>query len=124
MHEIRVANVRFDAVGPDEVLVYCGRGSVSPTHCAGEVINADLGNPFRMEDGYSRDEAVDAFASWAAQQCADTDSDVFSTVAWLADKVLAGEKLVLGCWCSPRRCHAEEIKRLVENLVAVRMGPH
>ena len=22
MHEIRVANVRFDAVGPDEVLVY------------------------------------------------------------------------------------------------------
>lgn len=88
--------------------VYVGRGS-------------EWGNPFthleipesreirscgiavRMSRVESRDEAVDAFRRflWARIKAGDVE----------LEELAALDGAVLGCWCAPKRCHAEVLER-------------
>lgn len=59
------------------------------------------GNPFIMNNEAERDDACDKYELYARWRLT-IEPD------WL--KLLRGKNL--GCWCAPKRCHAETLLRL------------
>lgn len=107
--ETRVGHAKADPTD-----VYAGRGKdqadmldVTPTY------RGWLGNPFLLDDGYSRSESIKRFRrvfEWRLQ----ADSEFRAAVRELSGKTL-------GCWCqrldedSPA-CHAEVIAEHADRL--------
>ena len=53
----------------------------------------------------SRDESIEAFECWVESR-SDPES------LWIAENVGTLRGKVLGCWCSPKRCHGEVLLKL------------
>ena len=93
----------------DAILIVNMRQGFPPTFGAGAaVIRVDRGtpwgNPFVMGRETERKEVCDKFEQYAVERLA-KDPD------WL--KPLRGKDLV--CWCAPKRCHAETLRRLAHD---------
>jgi hypothetical protein len=75
---------------------------------------SSLGNPFKIGTHGNRDEVIDKYRRWLADRLIERDNirvcDEFERLVNIARH---GD-LVLGCWCSPKRCHAEVIKSAIE----------
>lgn len=63
------------------------------------------GNPFRMRNGSDaeRDRVCDAFEEWAMAP----EQEQFRKEV---RRVLRGKHLA--CWCAPKRCHAETLRKI------------
>lgn len=72
-----------------------------------------LGNPYAVGKGWSREAAIEAYGADLAEAMSGP-TDAGEAVWVLAERVRAGEKLALICWCSPLACHADQVKRWVE----------
>jgi hypothetical protein len=77
--------------------VYCGRPSI-------------LGNPYShkpipgtIKVG-SRDEAIEAYRKWLWHQLKGKNQQIIKALKSLTDDS------ILGCWCSPERCHCSVIE--------------
>ena len=92
---ITVGNKRFGARGE-----YVGR----PTA---------LGNPFVARNESERDHVCDQYERWLRKKIAEKDPAVCAALNALYKKAKAGP-ITLVCWCAPRRCHADSIKRVLE----------
>ena len=79
---------------------YIGRGS-------------PLGNPFRMNNENERDLVCDKYEAWFEQKVAERDPRVMNELRRLYAIAKQGD-LILGCYCSPKRCHGETIKAFLE----------
>ena len=69
-----------------------------------------LGNPFYMHDESERDAVCDRYESYFPKLLATNHmarQEIIRAMACLR----RGEDLVLLCWCAPKRCHAETIRR-------------
>lgn len=84
----------------DKQAVYIGRGS-------------PLGNPFVMENESDRDLVCDQYQVWFEQQVKDNNVLVMNELRRLYQIAKKGD-LVLGCFCSPKRCHGLTIKAFLE----------
>jgi hypothetical protein len=62
------------------------------------------GNPFPMSDTYSRDFVLDLYTGYMQEL-------LESNVMHISE--IAGAKR-LGCWCKPKRCHGDFLKKLIE----------
>lgn len=82
---------------------YIGRGSA-------------LGNPFRMATEADRDRVCEQYDAWFKQKVSERNPRVMNELARLYRIAKQGD-LVLGCYCSPKRCHGETIKRFLEQFV-------
>jgi hypothetical protein len=61
------------------------------------------GNPFRVVvDARGRDHAIQLYEWWIVQQ-----SELMAALHELRGKTL-------GCWCAPKHCHGDVLKRLAE----------
>jgi hypothetical protein len=95
-----------------------------------------LGNPYRLQDGYTRNEAIQKFhrllqLAYHYQGNA-TQVELLSVEPrfwyWLNPAyqelmrlvkiVRTGEDLVLVCCCLPKPCHATVIKQAIEGILA------
>lgn len=85
----------------DKGAVYIGRGSI-------------LGNPFVLKDmsDEERDEVCDKYEDYFYEQI-DNDPKFLATVESLLLKA-EKSKVILGCYCSPKRCHGETIKDYID----------
>jgi len=96
---IRIVNkYKRISEGPN---IYCGRGS-------------PLGNPYRMKGPYDRDRVCDEYEKYF-DHCVKVIGDKgmvnqLNKIATLANK---GDVNIV-CFCAPKRCHCETIKRHVE----------
>ena len=79
--------------------VYIGRGS-------------PFGNPYVIGSKYTRDAAVDAYATYLNAKM-QYSPEFREDVKKLADKAKRGG-VNLVCFCKPQRCHGEELKTLLE----------
>ena len=61
------------------------------------------GNPYKMREGYSRDEVVKLFEKYFLE-----NDELREMVRELKGKTL-------GCWCSPKPCHGEILHRFAGN---------
>lgn len=84
----------------DKEAMYIGRGS-------------PLGNPFVMESENDRDLVCDQYQVWFEQQVKDNNVLVMNELRRLYQIAKKGD-LVLGCFCSPKRCHGLTIKAFLE----------
>jgi len=79
-----------------------------------------LGNPFIMYTEDDRDCVCDRYEEWFIALLEGeryTDQMARDTLETMKKVLLEGDPIVLGCWCHPLRCHAETIKRWLENEV-------
>lgn len=77
-----------------------------------------LGNPYHMGQDQSetkRNLVCDLYAAycWDAYN---RDAAYRAAIDELVKQYVCGMPLVLGCWCAPKRCHAESIRDLVITL--------
>lgn len=79
--------------------IYCGR----PT---------PLGNPFNMRSEIDRDKVCDQYEQWF-------HANLIKLRPHLERLWIIGNQngeLFLGCYCAPKRCHCDTIKRYLDSL--------
>ncbi len=83
-----------------------------------------LGNPFPMKSpsAAERQRVIGLFDS-KLQADLNCNGPITREIHAIADRVLAGEKIALRCWCAPLECHADLLKRAIENEVALQSAP-
>lgn len=84
----------------DKGVVYVGRPS-------------PLGNPYPMRSERDRDRVCDLYKHWFNDKVARNDPGVMRELERLQMLHAHGD-LVLGCFCAPKRCHADTIKAWLE----------
>lgn len=94
---IRIVNLRTYKPIPDEILFKVDRST-------------KLGNPFYMHNESERDEVCDKYEKWFWENYNEPFYDYLSEIAYAA----CTKDIALGCWCYPKRCHAETIKAHLE----------
>ena len=83
--------------------VYCGRGSA-------------LGNPFVIGKDGNRDEVCDKYEDWfytEAQPFLSPVDPVYLQLQQIKRMASTGD-VQLECFCAPKRCHCETIKKYIE----------
>jgi hypothetical protein len=104
-----VANARhLERVPGGYTRIYVGRSTSYKSQYGADF--SVLGNSFTLASGYSRDEAVEAYADRAARG---VPLIVRRAMDVLREKVLT-ERVALVCFCAPQRCHADVIKKKLE----------
>jgi hypothetical protein len=83
-------------------VIYIGRPSI-------------LGNPFVMIK--DRDVVVEANNTWMIKEYA-TNPVYKRHIDQLVKELRQGHDVLLQCFCAPKRCHGDNIKRLVELIIA------
>lgn len=82
---------------------YIGRGS-------------PLGNPFVMQGEGDRDRVCNQYQQWFDQKVKANDVFVMNELRRLY-RIAKGGDLVLGCFCSPKRCHGLTIKAFLDQFL-------
>ena len=81
--------------------IYCGRGS-------------PVGNPYLISKHLDRDTVCDLYEKWFNKEMLKKYSTVTSFVNNLV--ALAHiQDINLGCFCAPRKCHCDTIKKYIDN---------
>ncbi len=96
---INIVN-KYTHVPNSKLDVYVGRGS-------------PLGNPRPITDRESRDNVCDFYDIWLPQNFQTTERRALLNKIHRIEKTHGSVNLV--CFCFPKRCHAETIKRLILN---------
>lgn len=78
-----------------------------------------LGNPFYISDESKRDEICDKYEVYfVALINGQAHKEGFlASLRHLLDIYMKYHILELFCWCAPKRCHAETIKRYIEKQI-------
>jgi hypothetical protein len=76
-----------------------------------------LGNPFPMLNEGMRDEVCDKYQAWLRAEYKKNGA-VKAELERLARMYKAQGRLVLVCWCAPKRCHAQSIKKAILGICA------
>jgi hypothetical protein len=72
-----------------------------------------LGNPFPMQGEAERAAVIQAYEDWLAEQLLDPSSPASREIHRLAELARKLD-LCLVCFCAPKACHADIIKRTIE----------
>ncbi len=72
-----------------------------------------LGNPFPLQREADRAAVIHDYEDWLAEQLLDPRSAASIEIHWLA-ALARKQDLCLVCWCAPKACHADIIKRTIE----------
>lgn len=108
---------QFDKYKADGEMIYIGRGSAlgNPfTHLPIEKSKAS----FQVE---SREKAIQEYERWIWQKIGDKDESVIKELENIKSKAKAG-KVYLVCYCKPKKCHGDIIKRIVEKSIEHNIG--
>lgn len=72
-----------------------------------------LGNPFYMGHEINRNSVCEKYAEWFYH--ATHNQAFYILLSEMIKTYKQYGKLRLFCWCAPKRCHAETIKKYLEN---------
>ena len=75
-----------------------------------------FGNPYRLQDGYSREESIRLYRKWLREQYR-KKTRVYGALLKLSERVASGEDVVLVCCCKPKDCHGDILKEAIEKIV-------
>mgnify|MGYP000898254341 FL=1 len=73
-----------------------------------------LGNPFKMQSENERDLVCDKYIKYITSKILERDKAILGELKRLIQILLIYGKIELFCWCVPKRCHAETIKKILE----------
>ena len=72
-----------------------------------------LGNPFKLERESDRDEVIAQYENWLRQRITARDQRVCDELNRLYVIARDTGLLELVCWCAPKRCHADVIRKVL-----------
>jgi hypothetical protein len=72
-----------------------------------------LGNPFTMKNESERDSVIAKYKEWFYQQLKNNEN-VKLEIRYLCELHSRGEDINLICWCAPKACHGDVIKKYIE----------
>ena len=85
--------------------IYIGRGS-------------PLGNPYLICLERSREEVIEAYEHHLALAISEPyDLNICDALDYIAEKEINGETINLICFCNPKPCHGDVIKRVIEEKI-------
>jgi hypothetical protein len=73
-----------------------------------------LGNPYVMKNESYRLEACTEYEDWFQERVDSGDERVLHYLRLMLDRHKEHGKLRLFCWCHPKQCHLETIKKWLE----------
>lgn len=76
-----------------------------------------LGNPFPMKKESDRDLVCEQYEEWFDDKVTRQDPLVMNELRRLFVIGRSQGHLKLGCYCAPRRCHADTIAKFLKNYV-------
>ncbi len=100
---IRIINLHGFQLKQGEVLIKVDRTSV-------------LGNPFYMKDETQRNDVCDRYVTYFNTILEDRkakENQVFLEELRRIYTIAKVQDVALGCWCAPKRCHAETIQKFL-----------
>lgn len=74
--------------------------------------NSPLGNPFKMLDESMRDEVCNKYHTYFYHQL-EVHGPVLKEVTRIQELLNKFGIVRLFCWCAPKRCHGEIIKKFI-----------
>lgn len=104
---INVLNIRNENIEFKENTIYCGRAT---KHAGSWIKESVLHNPFKLKSESERVSVLDKFREYSKT----LPASYIKRLKEIHDK--HGE-LNLVCWCSPKPCHCDILKEMVENYV-------
>ena len=108
---ITVNNIRFGLREKADIHLYCGREtSYKPRP---DLINANLGNPFPMNDESEREKICQEYEDMLATN---PEHPHWKIIKRIAERAKEGKKIALYCHCAPKQCHCDTIKKLALTL--------
>jgi len=75
-----------------------------------------LGNPYKLRFECDREKILARYEYWLREQLK-SDTPARREIERLADYA---EDLVLACWCAPKLCHGNVVKKVIEERLAER----
>ena len=99
LFHIEVVHTKRD---PDSI--YIGRGSA-------------LGNPFKMYTEELRDSVCDQYDEFFSSQLEAKDPEFMHELEFLVESAFVNGYVKLGCFCAPRRCHGDTVKRFLNSVL-------
>lgn len=84
--------------------IYIGRGS-------------PLGNPFPIDEtkGNTRDKVIDQYEVWLREQIkSGLNIPLINQLNLIANEAIHTGSCTLVCFCAPKRCHGEVIRKIIE----------
>ena len=78
-----------------------------------------LGNPFYLSDpndDYLRNMVCDQYHHWFKHKIKDSNSDIMQELLRIY-KITKTQDVILGCYCAPKRCHGETIKKFLDQML-------
>jgi hypothetical protein len=103
---IRIVNLKNYKLNKDEVLIKVDRS------------NKILGNKFYMANESTRDLVCNQYREWFKEQIKMPNSDVLVELRSIYT-IAKSNDISLGCWCAPKRCHAETIKAFLDKFLVI-----
>lgn len=73
-----------------------------------------LGNPFFMKHEEQRKEVCDKYYEYFMKEVKKEGGELRKEIIRLYKILLTGEDINLQCWCTPKQCHGETIKKFLE----------
>ncbi|OGS70779.1 MAG: hypothetical protein A3F91_09710 [Flavobacteria bacterium RIFCSPLOWO2_12_FULL_35_11] len=89
--------------------IYCGRGSA-------------LGNPFKMSGESERDSVCEKYEAYFHEQVEVVKNETMLKELRIIYKQAIQGNINLGCYCSPKRCHCDTIKKFIECKIENKLG--
>lgn len=77
-----------------------------------------LENPFRINKNRTREEAIKEYRHNLWRRFTSGDTALHKDLALICYQLEIGRPVALWCYCTPKECHAEQIKRLIEFMLA------
>ena len=99
---VRVVDVRKHTLGTNEVLIRVDRSS-------------PVGNPFYMHNESERDSVCDKYEQYFAEHIIKGADKAFRDYIVSIYRTAQKQDVALGCFCFPRRCHADTIARFINS---------
>ena len=118
---IIIANIHNIHVNDKHVLVYVGRKTslpkISNIHDFSSFIHdfSSLGNPFYMSSETDRDNVCISYDLWFKSNPLIYNA-LQNLLSLYIETFKANKILVLLCFCTPKRCHAETIKQWLDEV--------
>ena len=72
-----------------------------------------LGNPFKLEREAQRGAVIERYERWLREHIASHDRQVCQELNRLYRIARDTGELELTCWCAPKPCHADVIRRVL-----------
>jgi Domain of unknown function (DUF4326) len=92
------------------IVVHCNKPVPEGYHYIYIGRSCPLGNPYPITPEIDRAGVINAFKEDFEKALHDSLSPISKEYNKLLQMVTDGEKIALGCWCSPQACHGDVIK--------------